>query len=202
MMIGISSALAADIYRWIDDNGNQVYSDQPTENAEKVELRHSMIYTPVEIPELSEDAMDTQSEEADASIPAPNYKLSVVSPEDDAGIRVNNGNVMVNLQLIPALVPERGDLIQLYLDGLPAGMPMPQLNFMLENLDRGTHKLSAVVLNASGEVLAESETITFHLQRTSVLQPGRQSDGSTGPGAPSIPGFPTTPGFPTVPATP
>lgn len=202
MMIGISSALAADIYRWIDDNGNQVYSDQPTENAEKVELRHSMIYTPVEIPELSEDAMDTQSEEADAPIPAPNYKLSVVSPENDAGIRVNNGNVMVNLQLIPALVPERGDLIQLYLDGLPAGMPMPQLNFMLENLDRGTHKLSAVVLNASGEVLAQSETITFHLQRTSVLQPGRQSDGSTGPGAPSIPGFPTTPGFPTVPATP
>ena len=202
MMIGISSALAADIYRWIDDNGNQVYSDQPTENAEKVELRHSMIYTPVEIPELSEDAMDTQSEEADAPIPAPNYKLSVVSPENDAGIRVNNGNVMVNLQLIPALVPERGDLIQLYLDGLPAGMPMPQPNFMLENLDRGTHKLSAVVLNASGEVLAQSETITFHLQRTSVLQPGRQSDGSTGPGAPSIPGFPTTPGFPTVPATP
>lgn len=202
MMIGISSALAADIYRWIDDNGNQVYSDQPTENAEKVELRHSMIYTPVEIPELSEEAMDSQSEEVDASIPAPNYKLSVVSPENDAGIRVNNGNVMVNLQLIPALVPERGDLIQLYLDGLPAGMPMPQLNFMLENLDRGTHKLSAVVLNASGEVLAQSETITFHLQRTSVLQPGRQSDGSTGPGAPSIPGFPTTPGFPTVPATP
>jgi len=102
----------------------------------------------------------------------------------------------VNLQLQPAFVPERGDKIQLYLDGLPAGVPMPQLSFMLENLDRGTHKLSAVVLNASGEVIAQSETTTFHLQRTSLLQPGRQQNNLPGGGAPTIPGIPTNPSVP------
>lgn len=202
MLIGLGTAVAADIYRWVDDSGNQVYSDQPTENSEKIELLEPMIYSPVEIPEITETTNNEASENTDESEPAPGYQLKIVSPEDDAGIRINNGNVMVNLQVLPALVPERGDMIQLYLDGLPAGMPMPQLNFMLENLDRGTHQLSAVVLNASGEVITQSDTVTFHLQRTSLLQPGRQSDAPPAPGAPSIPGLPTTPGQPTIPGIP
>ena len=167
MLLGLGTAVAAeDIYRWVDDNGNQVYSDQPgenAENAEKVELQQPMTYSPVQIPEVTDSASAEEQETADNTEAAPNYKVSIVAPEDDAGIRVNNGNVTVNLQVVPALNPERGDLIQLFLDGLPSGMPMPQLSFILENLDRGTHTVSANVLNASGEILAQSETITFHL---------------------------------------
>ncbi|HCO00356.1 MAG TPA: DUF4124 domain-containing protein, partial [Methylophaga sp.] len=152
MLLGLGTAVAAeDIYRWVDDNGNQVYSDQPGENAEKVELQQPMTYSPVQIPEETASASVEEQESADEPEAAPNYKVAIVAPEDEAGIRVNNGNVTVNLQVFPALNSARGDLIQLYLDGLPAGMPMPQLSFMLENLDRGTHTLSANVLNASGE---------------------------------------------------
>ncbi|HAO23810.1 MAG: DUF4124 domain-containing protein [Methylophaga sp.] len=197
MLFGLGTAVAADIYRWVDDNGNQVYSDEPVENAEKIELQDSMTYSPVQIPGVTDSTTTTnEQEESGESEVDPDYKLTIVAPEDDAGIRVNNGNVTVNLQLQPAFVPERGDKIQLYLDGLPAGVPMPQLSFMLENLDRGTHKLSAVVLNASGEVIAQSETTTFHLQRTSLLQPGRQQNNLPGGGAPTIPGIPTNPSVP------
>ena len=197
MLFGLGTAVAADIYRWVDDNGNQVYSDEPVENAEKIELQDSMTYSPVQIPGVTDSTTTTnEQEESGESEVDPDYKLTIVAPEDDAGIRVNNGNVTVNLQLQPAFVPERGDKIQLYLDGLPAGVPMPLLSFMLENLDRGTHKLSAVVLNASGEVIAQSETTTFHLQRTSLLQPGRQQNNLPGGGAPTIPGIPTNPSVP------
>lgn len=215
MLIGLGTAVAGDIYRWIDENGNEAYSDQPTENAEKIELRHSMIYTPVAIPESNDINDDnqaaTEQSETDQTEPAPNYQLTIISPEDDAGIRVNNGDVVVNLQVIPALVPERGDKIQLYLDSLPVGVPMPQLSFILENLERGTHQLSAVVLNASGELLAQSTTTTFHLQRSSLLQPGREQNNTPGTGAPtipanpSIPSLPSTPGYqstPSLPSTP
>ena len=212
MLIGLGTAVASDIYRWIDENGNEVYSDQPTENAEKIELRHSMIYTPVTIPGSNDITDDTQAateqSETDQTEPAPNYQLTIVSPEDDAGIRVNNGDVVVNLQVVPALVPERGDKIQLYLDSLPVGVPMPQLSFILENLERGTHQLSAVVLNASGELLAQSITTTFHLQRSSLLQPGREQNNNPGTGAPtipanpSIPSLPSTPGYPSTPSLP
>lgn len=212
MLIGLGTAVAGDIYRWIDENGNEAYSDQPTENAEKIELRHSMIYTPVAIPGSNDITDDTQAateqSDTDQTEPAPNYQLTIVSPEDDAGIRVNNGDVVVNLQVIPALVPERGDKIQLYLDSLPVGVPMPQLSFMLENLERGTHQLSAVVLNASGELLAQSTTTTFHLQRSSLLQPGREQNNTPETGAPtipanpSIPSLPSTPGYPSTPSLP
>lgn len=207
MLIGLGTAVAGDIYRWIDENGNEVYSDQPTENAEKIELRHSMIYTPVVIPDSNDLSTDdtqaaTEQSETDQTEPAPNYQLIIVSPEDDAGIRVNNGNVVVNLQVIPALVPERGDRIQLYLDGLPVGLPMPQLSFLLENLDRGTHQLSAVVLNASGEVLAQSAPTTFHLQRSSLLQPGREQNNTPVTGAPTIPANPSIPSLPSAPGLP
>lgn len=134
MLLGLGTAVAADIYRWVDKNGNPVYSDQPTENAEKIELLQPMTYTPVQVPEdtSSNDAEDEQQTTDEESVAIPNYRVTIVSPENDAGIRVNNGNVTVNLQVIPALVAERGDLVQLYLNGLPAGVPMPQLSFTLE----------------------------------------------------------------------
>ncbi len=200
MLLGFGTAVAAEeIYRWVDDNGNQVYSDQPGENAEKIELQKSMTYSPVQIPEITDSPTTDEQESSEEAESAPNYKLKIVSPEDDAGIRVNNGNVMVNLQILPALVTERGDLIQLYLDGLPSGMPLAQLNFMLENLDRGTHKLSAAVLNVSGEVVAQSETITFHLQRTSLQHPSRQENNNAATRAPSFPTIPNTPNNPAAP---
>lgn len=201
MLFGFGAA-AADIYHWVDDNGREVYSDQPVENAEQIELHQSMTYTPVQILEDVASSTDENQQNKDEADPAASYQLSIVSPEDDAGIRINNGNVMVNLQVLPVLVAERGDLIQLYLDGFPAGMPMPQLSFMLENLDRGTHKLSAAVVNAAGEVLTQSETTTFHLQRSSLLQPSRQQNNQPTPGAPTTPSLSTTPGLPAPPRAP
>lgn len=202
MVLGLGLANASDVYHWLDQNGNPVFSDQPTEDAQKIELQKPMTYTPVPAPELTEHNVIEEQQTEEAAEPAPDYQLTIVSPENDAGLRVNNGDVVVNLQIQPALIAERGDLIQLYLDDLPTGMPLPQLSFMLENLDRGTHKLAAFVLNASGEVIAQSDTVSFHLQRSSLLQPGRQPDAAPRPGAPSIPGHPTAPGFSTTPPTP
>ena len=69
MLLGLGTAVAAeDIYRWVDDNGNQVYSDQPgenAENAEKVELQQPMTYSPVQIPEVTDSASAEEQETAD-----------------------------------------------------------------------------------------------------------------------------------------
>lgn len=60
-------------------------------------------------------------------------------------------------------------MIQLRMDGRPYGQPSSGLSFNLANVDRGTHTLAAVVMNANGEELAQSATIKFHLQRNSIL---------------------------------
>ncbi|MDT8310487.1 MAG: DUF4124 domain-containing protein [Methylophaga sp.] len=174
LLILVSGTVSSEVYRWLDENGNTVYSDQPVENAEQIVLPEASIYSPVIMPPLEETADDAEkaedaAAEDDALAPAPNYQLQIASPQDDETLRVNNGNLTVNIQIRPALSQKRGDMIQLRMDGRPYGQPSAGLSFNLANVDRGTHTLSAVVMNARGEELAQSVTIKFHLQRNSIL---------------------------------
>ncbi|AFJ01756.1 hypothetical protein Q7C_584 [Methylophaga frappieri] len=162
--------ITAEVYRWVDENGNTVFSDQPVENAEPVDLPEASTYSPVDLPDIDPDSDETDSDLTEEEATAvPDYEIGVVSPQDDETMRINNGNLTVNIEIRPALSSDRQDKIQLNLDGRPHGEPLPQLSFSLENLDRGTHTLSASVINQNGEVIAESPQIKFHLQRNSIL---------------------------------
>ncbi|MEX1201003.1 MAG: DUF4124 domain-containing protein [Methylophaga sp.] len=173
LLILLSSSVFAEVYRWIDENGNTVYSDQPVDNAEQIVLPEASTYSPVVVPlEVSDDSGETAEDvgsEDDEMPAAPNYQLQIASPQDDEAIRVNDGNLTVNIQIRPPLSQKRGDMIQLRMDGRPYGEPHTGLSFNLANVDRGTHTLSAVVMNASGEELSQSATIKFHLQRNTIL---------------------------------
>ncbi len=184
LLILVSSSVFAEIYRWIDENGNTVYSDQPVDDAEQIDLPEASIYSPVVVPlEVSDDSSETAEDvgsEDDEMPAAPNYQLQIASPQDDEAIRANDGNMTVNIQIRPPLSQKRGDMIQLRMDGRPYGQPSSGLSFNLTNMDRGTHTLSAVVMNASGEALSQSATIKFHLQRNSILLNPRTQNNSQG----------------------
>lgn len=184
VLILLSSAAFAEVYRWVDENGNTVYSDQPVDNAEQINLPEASTYSPVIVPiEEPADNDETSDEgvaESEDMPPAPDYQLQIASPQDDEALRVNDGNMTVNIQIRPALSQKRGDMIQLRMDGRPYGEPKAGLSFNLANVDRGTHTLSAVVMNANGEELAQSATIKFHLQRNSILLNPRTRDNPQG----------------------
>lgn len=172
MLTLLTSSAFAEVYRSVDENGNTVFSDQPTADAEQIQLPEVTTYSPVIVPveDSSENADGEGENSEDEDIPAaPNYQLQIASPQDDEAIRANDGNLTVNVQIRPALSQKRGDMIQLRMDGRPYGQPSAGLSFNLPNLDRGTHTLSAVVMNANGEELAQSASIKFHLQRNSIL---------------------------------
>lgn len=182
LFILLSTSVFAEVYRWIDENGNTVYSDQPVDNAEQIVLPEASTYSPVVEPlEVSDDSDETAENvgsEDDEMPAAPNYQLQIASPQDDEAIRANDGNLTVNIQIRPPLSQQRGDVIQLRMDGRPYGQPSSGLSFNLTNMDRGTHTLSAVVMNASGEELSQSPTIKFHLQRNSILLNPRTQNNS------------------------
>ena len=184
LLILVSGTVFAEVYRWIDENGNTVYSDQPVGNAEQIVLPEASTYSPVVVPLATSDDSDEMAEEVgsedDEMPPAPSYQLQIASPQDDEAIRVNNGNLTVNIQIRPPLSQKRGDMIQLRMNGLPYGEPRNGLSFNLANVDRGTHTLSAVVMNASGEQLAQSPSIKFHLQRNTILLNPRTQNNSQG----------------------
>jgi hypothetical protein len=173
----ITSAQAG-IYRSVDAEGNVVFTDEPSPGAEKIEISPSTVISSDQgitsgdeetddILKLSpEGESQTFEPEADA---IPSYQIRIIAPADDESIWVNNGNVSVSMIVEPQLDAERGDLIVLNLDGADVGPAQPTTTFQLNNLSRGTHTVSATVVDRSGSALTSSETVTFHLHRTSVL---------------------------------
>lgn len=177
----------AEIYRWVDENGNPVYSDEPHPQSEPIELNGASTYQPVDIPQtaLPEDnASATDTDELqDNQIPVPDYQVSIAQPQNDQGLRANDGVVTVNIRLAPSLNGDRGDKLQLLLDGEAVAPPGRQTSFQLDNVDRGTHYLQAVITDEYGNALIRSERSVFHLQRFSVNQP--RADQNMMPGNPA-----------------
>jgi hypothetical protein len=161
--LGALGAIArADVYRWVDDEGNVIFSDAPRAGAEKIELKPTTI-----IPGRPVDA--TVEEGAFDSVPEPRpySKVTVVAPAADETLR-DQQTVAVDVSTEPALQVDFGHKIQLFVDGAAFGAPTAAGHFSLPTVERGTHQLAAAVVDASGAELARSTTSVFHLHKTSI----------------------------------
>ncbi len=155
-----NSLTHAEIYSWEDEHGNTVYGDTPRPNqkTENVELKATTVLS---FPKEDEAEDDDESQDAQATI-APYNSLSVVSPTQNQTIRDNSGQVIISLNATPPLQP--GHSFQIILDG-KAITTSQQSSASLSNVDRGSHTISAKIIDADGKVHAQSKSITFHLHR-------------------------------------
>lgn len=165
-------AQAANVYRWVDSEGQIHYSDHPSAGAEAVELRESSVYTPRELPDTLQEEAAPAGEEEDPTgeqEEAVYESLRVVVPDDNETVRSNEGEVRVSMELQPGLV--EGHKIRIYLDGNKASGELPTTQVTLQNVERGTHSLAVAVVDDTGRELIRSPASTFHLQRLAVLKP-------------------------------
>ena len=160
LLITYAGLASAEIYRYIDAEGNVSFSNEPPPGvkAERVDLPPPNTITS-DVPEITPPAPKSNSK-------AVYTGFSIAQPENDAPLRDNAGNVSVSIDLAPALRPS--DTIYLYLDGTEVAKGATT-RFELTNVDRGTHQLWAEVKNQAGDTLIKSNAITFHLLRVSVL---------------------------------
>ena len=187
----LASPAGAQIYSWTDAQGNRVYSDQPREGASTIELGPTNVVAP---PPASAPASSSRGN--DAQVRENFYRqLSITSPAHDSAIRSNEGELTLTIVTDPPL--SGSHLLKVALDGVvsQAGLPgtgggMHQLT--VHNVDRGTHEVAAVVVDARGEEIQRSTPITVHVQRTSVNQPGRVG-ANQAPRAPAAPRAPNVP---------
>ncbi|MFU8815976.1 MAG: DUF4124 domain-containing protein [Pseudomonadales bacterium] len=175
LLAGAQTAAATQIYRSVDEAGNVVFSDVPPppgRSGSQVELQTpNTIEPPATNSGISvADWLAGQSQQAEAAATQQRYEsLRLTHPPHDTAIRENAGNVPVTAELHPELKP--GHRVQLYLDGALLHTA-PQTEFLLENVDRGTHAVELRVVDDAGNALISSGISTFHLQRRSViLQP-------------------------------
>jgi hypothetical protein len=169
LLAAMQTVAYADLFKWVDENGEVIYSDQPppvSENQEKFLLDEdklpALINTPAQkVPTSPQASKDKQEENQIQSV-------SITFPEHDTAVRSNNGTLNIQLAVNPALDANSREILIVLMDGEEVYRGKSS-QVTLYEVDRGTHLLEAKMLSADGQVISSSEVISFTLQRYSAL---------------------------------
>ena len=188
----LAGPASAQIYSWTDAEGNRVYSDQPRSGASTVELKPTNVVQPPPIANTSRQDQDSSQQPSAGN---PYQQLSITNPAHDSSIRSNEGDLTLTVVTDPPLGGSH--LLRVSIDGTLSQTGVPGTGaashqLTMHNVDRGSHELSAVVVDARGKELQRSAPITVHLQRTSLNQPSR-GGANQAPRAPAAPRAPNVP---------
>jgi hypothetical protein len=152
---------ATQIYRYVDDEGNVVFSGQPPAGraAERVML------PPVNAVGGAPGASRSTPASGQGEPQAPYPGFRIVAPENDTSIRANNGDFNITVHTDQPLRP--GHHVVLLFDGKEVARGAA-LTFAMKNVDRGTHTAQARIVDSAGNELAVTEPVTFTVQRVAV----------------------------------
>lgn len=187
----LAGPAGAQIYSWTDADGNRVYSDQPRPGASTIELKPTNVVEPTPAPPASSRG-STQGDRPSGPV---YQRLMITDPAHDTALRSNEGDLTLTVVTEPPL--SGSHLLKVSIDGqlsqtgVPgSGAEVHQLT--VHNIDRGSHEVAAVVVDARGQEVQRTAPITVHLQRTSLNQPAR-GGANQAPRAPAAPRAPNVP---------
>lgn len=171
--LSINAYSAPSIYKTTDEQGVTTYSDQPNAESETVVLQKENVSKRPLIPNLNAtnttDAAEQKQEYTD---------FSIGSPKDQDTFQ-NATEIPVSVSISPEL--QKGDTIEFYFDGMPIGKPSTETSIAIpktsndkEVITRGSHTVSASIINANGERIKTTPPITIFVHYTSVNQPSRK----------------------------
>ncbi|MEN0108565.1 MAG: DUF4124 domain-containing protein [Pseudomonas sp.] len=159
LLLGLPAV--ADVYTYIDSEGNRVFTDQPKSHAKKVEIAptNGMNQTAPPTVRLQPPVQP--------AIPLATYQLlRILVPEPDTTVQEGaSGDLIVTLTSDPALMD--GHSYRLLLDGKVAGSGRSPV-FPLTNLDRGTHQLAAEIIDGEGRIVERTPSQPVHIIRVSL----------------------------------
>jgi hypothetical protein len=144
------------VYKTVHEDGTITYSDQESVNAVEVELR---------VPTSTFQSQHTPSPPHMQSKPKQRvaYIVSILSPEKEATIRNNAGELSIGA----AIEPKVGGFFQLHINGQihesATGM------FRLTNMERGAYQYTVKFIDNSGKLIASSESRNVYLHQASAL---------------------------------
>ena len=147
---------AEEIYKRVDEKGVPSFSDTQSEGAEKI------IVEPVNVQSIATPAAPPAS----SPIVSAGFQysaLDITSPEDQSTLR-NEHKILLQATIAPGL--RQGHQIEFLDNGQPIQAAGRTTSIELTNFDRGTHNLSARILDTKGKVLKTSPQVTVHIFRT------------------------------------
>lgn len=157
--------LAAKVYKYTDESGNTVFTDEPVKGAEELDVK-PVPTIPAVIPKI--DTTPSAEPVADFSY----NKITIILPGDGEHFINNSGQVTVQVALSPAL--RKTDKLQLLLNGAAHGKLQRTNSFSLSNLDRGEYSATVAAIDNKGKEVGKSDSVTFYVKRSAVGGPKKQ----------------------------
>ena len=156
------SLVQADIYRYKDENGNIVYSDQPKPGAEEVQLPGLSTFSPGKAPRTASKPPEGKVFHYDS--------VKIIKPEQDETFNDNTGNVTIQVHIAPSL--KGGHTLEYDLDGNK--ITTNASSHLFQNLPRGSHTVTVQVIDKEGNPVSERASVQFFVHRYSkLLAPNR-----------------------------
>lgn len=156
---------SAEIFKSVDADGNVVYTDAPDSRAKEF-IPPSMNAIPMPKPEPAKE-VEKKAE------PAGYTSLKVTSPTAEQVIRSNPG--ILNIQLLSKPKLKTDHFYSVFVDGHMVVRKSNRASIQIPDINRGEHKVYAVVRDAKGKVLKKSNSVTFHMKRQSVNNSSQNS---------------------------
>jgi len=148
------------VYKIINPDGSISFSDEPQDNAEKMEV--APITT---VPAINIKKNHRVSQTSKPVEPGSYYqKLTISNPSNGAAFHSGESNIPVNVEVEPNL--KYGDAFVLLLDGKIVATQREQA-FNLKHVPRGTHELELKIIDLSKKTI-KSTTSKFTLHRPKI----------------------------------
>ncbi len=147
------------IYKWTDSSGNVHFTDKPQPGAEEIKLPAAQTYSSPQTKNTSPS--NGQAQQSTEEKPNHYENISIVQPSDQETIRNTQGTISVILDIKPKLMP--GDNVQMIFDDSLVGQPEATTVIALQDVTRGSHTLTAQVMDSQGNILTKSAMITIYM---------------------------------------
>ena len=160
-----ATAVLAEAYKWVDENGVVHYSDKPHDGWERVELPTDGQRPPPR-PAATPRSLGGPVEEAQPSQPFSYESLAIGSPSAEETLWNIEGVLNVSLNLQPRLQP--GHRVRVYFDGEPRFVT--GTSFQIEEVYRGVHNIQAEILDEAGNLMIRSLPNRFYVQQNTIVR--------------------------------
>ena len=148
---------AAEIYKYVDENGNLVYSDSPpVEGAEPAQLPDIIIQPSTAIPEQT--IGEEQQTNAEISV-------SISSPVPDTVVTAGQQSFNVGASSSRSL--EDGEKARLLVNG-NVHTEGKSLNWTVGNLIRGEYNIQVQIVDKQNNVIADSGATKIYVRRPGI----------------------------------
>jgi hypothetical protein len=168
LFVGLLAATAvfADAYKWVDENGVVTYSDRQQPGAERIDLGASSSrtssYSPTPVRRSTPAA---QNEEPQEDEPFRYESIAVSNPGAEVTLWDIAGVLNVSVAVSPAL--QGTHQVRVYLDGGEAQV-VNGTNFQMEEVWRGVHNIQVEVIDQTGQLMIRSQPNRFYVQQNVV----------------------------------